>query len=171
MNRRALRRLGKVAVVMFCVSHVAWAGLTLWWHRSVGQEVAIEEQRRQELQQRFDEAATAAGHNAEVVRRTPQWTLLPDADVTGTLHVLEVVGEAAGIEIGAVKPVSNGAAGKQGFKVSGHGTPTAICTFLAALEGHQRLMIVETGRISPGDEATLSFELGIATFHAAGAGQ
>lgn len=171
MNRRALRRLGKVAVVMFFVSHVAWAGITLWWHRAVSQEVATEDQRRQDLQQRFDAAAAAVGHGAEVVRRTPQWTLLADADVTGTLHVLEVVGEAAGIEVGAVKPVNTNTTGKQGFKVSGHGTPTAICTFLAALEGHQRLMIVETGKVSAGDETTLSFELGIATFHATGAGQ
>ena len=78
------------------------------------------------------------------------------------------LGVDARITFDVIKASASNTPGKQAFQVAGRGAPQNVCEFLAAVERNERLMIVESGRFTPGDEKEVAFELAIATYHRGG---
>lgn len=98
-----------------------------------------------------------------------RWRLLDGPDVATTLEVVNALGVEMHLTFDVIKAATSNVVGKQTFQLAGHGTPPQVCEFLAAIENHQRLIVVESGRVMPGDGETISFEFGLATYHRGGA--
>ena len=97
-----------------------------------------------------------------------RWHLLDGPDVAATMEAVNAAGIDARVTFDAIKAATSKVAGKQTFQLSGHGTPVQVCEFLAAIEQHARLIIVESGRFMPGGDDLIAFDLGLATYHRGG---
>jgi hypothetical protein len=97
------------------------------------------------------------------------FALLDAPDVAGTLQRLQAIGDGDGVTFDGVKAAPSTAGGRQPFQLTVRGTPRQVCSFLATLEQHDRLLVVESGRVAPAPGDTLAVELGVATFHRGGA--
>jgi hypothetical protein len=97
-----------------------------------------------------------------------RWQLLASPDVTGTMQMLQVAGDAAGISVDGVKATQSNTPGKQSFQLAGRGSPEQVCEFLSAIEQNSRLVVIESGRILPASDVQIAFELGLATYHVGG---
>lgn len=104
----------------------------------------------------------------EPVPGDSKWSLLENADVSGTLQIVQGLGDAAGITIANAKAGQSATIGRQSFQISGTGTPAQVCTFIASVEGNARLIVVESGRFLPECSEEITFELGLATYHTGG---
>ncbi|MBM4063093.1 MAG: hypothetical protein FJ265_18655 [Planctomycetes bacterium] len=142
------------------------AGVAFYGRRKVESDLAREAGRA------GDVARQLAAQAQEVVEVPPpppsRWRLLDGPDVSGTLQVVQAVGDAAGIEFANVKAGQSNSPGKQSFLIAGHGAPEQVCAFLAGIEQHARLLVVESGRFLPGPANDVGFELGLATYHQGG---
>lgn len=118
----------------------------------------------QQLASRSDPAPLA--EPAPAPPAGPRWHLADGPDVVATLQLVQGLGDAAGITFDSLTATRSGTVGRQTFRVSGRATPRGLCAFVAAIEAAERLVVVETGRILPGDEARVAFELGLATCYA-----
>lgn len=98
----------------------------------------------------------------------PAWQLLRGPEVVETMQALQQLGDAAGVTFEEHKALNSADRGRQTFSVSGYGAPAAVCAFLAAIERSKRLMIVETGHVTPGGGGQLAFTFGVATYHSRG---
>jgi hypothetical protein len=92
--------------------------------------------------------------------------LASKADVVVTLQVVQGLGDSAGVVFDSLKAVRGGTVGRQDFTVAGRGTPEQVCQLLASIERQERLLVVESGRIVPTGTPQVSFEFGIAVYHA-----
>lgn len=97
-----------------------------------------------------------------------RWQLLEEPDVAGTMQVLQSVGDATHVVFDRVKASQSSTAGKQSFQILGRGSAVEVCEFLAAIEQHERLIVIESGRLTPSGEEAIAFDLGLATYHARG---
>ncbi len=98
----------------------------------------------------------------------PHAELLPSADVAGTLRVLQNLGDQYTVTLASVKAMPATTPGRQPFSITGRGSPTQLCAFLAGIEHHERLMVIESGKVSPGTGDDVSFEVALSTHHAGG---
>ena len=112
---------------------------------------------------RAEQALTLPAPLAETTAR--QWCLLDSAEVATTLQVVQTLVDASGVTLLSAKATPSSSGGRQTFLLTGRARPQQLCELLASIERHDRLMVVETGRVVPGDEAQVDFELGLATWH------
>lgn len=116
------------------------------------------------------EIAIARERKVDTVPPPPsRWRLLDSPDVSGILEFVQARGDAAGVVFASVKAAQSGTSGKQSYQISGHGTPDQVCTFLEDLETQERLILIESGKVTPGSDSEIQFELGMATYHLRGA--
>lgn len=101
--------------------------------------------------------------------KVPHAVLMANADVAGTLRVLQALGDRIGVTMVTAKAAPSTTPGRQTFAISGRGAPDKVCQFLAGIEQHERLIVIENGRITPGTAEEVNFELGLSTHHAGGA--
>lgn len=154
------------AIVLGTVCLVGLAGVAFFGRRSVESRLEAEHSRADALAARRAELE----QRAAVKKPEPgRWQLLADADVSGTLQVVQAAADAAGVVCGSLKATQSNSPGRQSFTLSGHGTPDQLCTFLAGLEQHVRLVVVETGKVVPFSGEEIGFDLGLSTFHTGGA--
>jgi hypothetical protein len=81
--------------------------------------------------------------------------------------VLQSLADAADVTLHAVKATHAGP-GRQSFTLGGRGAPAAVCDFLGAVERHERLLVVENGKLTPAGGGEVAFDFGITTVHAGG---
>lgn len=161
-----------VWAVLICGASLLQVGAAgaIWFGHQDAQRRLVEEQQRIATLQRQLEAQqelTTKGPTAEVV--PSRWRLLDGPDVAATMEVVNNLGVEARVTFDTIRASTSNVAGKQMFQVSGHGTPVQVCEFLAAIEQHDRLIIVESGRVVPGGDELIAFDLGLATYHHGGA--
>ena len=97
-----------------------------------------------------------------------KWRMLDGPDVAGTMQIIQGLGDTAGVAFDNIKAAQSNTVGKQSFQIVGRGTAHQACLFLAAVEQHDRLLVVETGRVLPGGAEQIVFEVAIATYHLGG---
>lgn len=160
----------RVATGVACAALLGLFGLTVAAHvgRRSG-ESALAELRQQvetlrQLATRSDPAPVA--EPAPASPAGPRWQLANGPDVVATLQLVQGLGDAGGMAFDGLTATRSGTAGKQTFRVSGRATPRRLCAFVAAVEAAERLIVVESGRILPADEAQVAFEIGLATWYA-----
>lgn len=142
------------------------AGAAFLGRQQFGEELAAAKERTASYAFQA-ERAKAQAVPTEAAKQSP-WRLLDGPDVTGTMQVIQALGDATGITFGTVKASQSNTAGKQSFQITGRGSPAQVCAFLVGIEKSPRLIVIENGRASPGGQASVAFELGLATFHGVG---
>jgi hypothetical protein len=122
-----------------------------------------------DLQQRVErerERTAAIAAAPAVEPAGSPWRLHEAPDVAGVMQWLQGAGDATGVAIDAIKAVPDATAGRQSFTVVGQGAPHQVCAWLAAIERRERLVVVESGRVTAGDPGRVVVELAIAAWHA-----
>ncbi len=162
MNKKVL----VMVVVSATVLQAGLAGAMFYGRRMTELELRNERERAAATARLVAQAKERA---LETVPKEPsRWHLQEAIDVSGTLQLIQALGDAAGVEFASVKASQSSTAGRQSFQITGIGTPAQVCAFLGDVEQDGRLIIIESGRLLPGAGVTISFELGLATYHAGG---
>ncbi|MCK5942758.1 MAG: hypothetical protein KAI24_12350 [Planctomycetes bacterium] len=146
---------------------LATAGVAFWTSRSEQRHLAEQRALLQQLE-RDHEAAVAREQQRRVRKGAERWQLLDGPDVVVTLQHLQAIGDRVGVAFEAQRAIKAADQGKQSFLVSGHGTPQQVTRFVAEIERHDRLMIIETGKVQPAGGPLVAFEFGLATYHRGG---
>jgi len=97
-----------------------------------------------------------------------RWQLGDGPEIVATMQAVQTLGDAVGVTFEGLKAMRSADNGKQSFSLSGYGTPSEVCAFVAAVEQDDRLMVVETGRLFAGGDDQVAFEIGLATYHQGG---
>ncbi len=164
-----LTRRGLVVLAILSVTLLQGgaAGVAHWWRVDSEKALRAEQEALADAQRR----STARGEQEQPKDPEPvgpTWSLLEGPDVAATLQRVNELGVEAGVTFDLIKASASKTPGKQAFEVAGRGKPGSVCGFLAAVEQNDRLMIVESGRFTPGDEEEVAFQLAIATYHRGG---
>jgi hypothetical protein len=109
------------------------------------------------------QAAEQARRNARQESRSFRLGEGPEA--ASALEAVQSLADAAGLTIVSAEAGPSNTAGRYSYTIQGHGPPGAFCSFVAAVEQHDRLIVVEGGRLTPGHEGQVAFELSLATHH------
>ena len=99
----------------------------------------------------------------------PHAVLQTSADVAGTLRAIQTVSDQVGVTLATAKASPSNTPGRQTFVITGRGTPEQVCSFVAGIEQHERLIVIENGKVLPGTADEMNFELGLSTHHTGGA--
>jgi len=149
-----------------CLLQLAAAGAVAFASRRCAGEFASESSRTAAL------TADIEALRQQLASRTDpepaRWHLAEVVDVSATLQVLQAAGDQAGIEFSSLKALLASAAGKQSFQVVGRGDPSQLCAWLRHVEQQDRVLVVESGRLSPASTGGIAFDLGIALYHLGG---
>jgi hypothetical protein len=156
-----------VTTIMLAASQIGLAGVAFYAKQSTVTSLASEREQLRMLQDQLAQEVPQPGPAAEV-RPVARWQLLTGPDVVATMQELQRLGDEAGVVFDGQKAMRSADGGKQSFLIAGHGKPSDVCGFVAAVEQTDRLMIVETGRLLPGGGDQVAFELGVATYHEGG---
>ena len=162
-------RLDKKTVVLAIVGAVTLlqlglAGLAKWSRKATERDLASQQSQLDFVGQMIENARRRAAEPPPKIIAVEQ-QLLKTPDVAGTLQLIQGIADACKIQLGSVKAAQSATAGKQTFQISGIGNPDEVCKFLAGIEDSARLVIAESGRVSPGTAAEIAFELALATYH------
>lgn len=139
------------------------ARLVRWQRESVleGERTRLAEYRAQVEEAEWRGAVT-------VESQQPTYRLLEGAEVAATLQVVQTLADGSGVTLVAAKASPTASDGRQLFLLAGRGRPQQLCSLVAAIERHERLIVVESGRVTPRDDQEVEFELGLATWHRGG---
>jgi hypothetical protein len=144
------------------------AGAVWFGHQAAKQALALEQKSATALQQQVAAQRERQAASPTVTPSQSRWCLLDGPDVAATMEILNALGVEASLTFDVIKASTSNVVGKQSFQLAGHGTPQQVCAFLAAIEKHERLIVVESGRMQPGIAAEVAFDLGLATYHRGG---
>jgi hypothetical protein len=154
-------------LVLFAgVVQAGLAGVAFYGRHAAEQELANELVKAESVVREI--AARQQGGERQSGAPATQWQLLDGPDVPGTLQIVQTLGDAAGITLDSLKAAPSSTVGKQTFQIVARGTPRQVVTFLAGIEQHARLIVVESGKVVPASVDEIGFELGLATYHVGG---
>lgn len=151
------------------VAALAFAGVARLQRTSAERQLEHERARLAEQLARAEKIEQQPAPQAETL--PPRCRLLDGAEVATTLQVVQTLVDACGVTLVSAKATPSPTGGRQTFLLAGRARPEQLCELLASIERHERLMVVETGRLVPGDAAQVEFELGLATWHRDGGGR
>jgi hypothetical protein len=161
MSPRRRRRLA-VATGLVAVLPLAAAGIARYSRSSAEQALVAEQERAAQLQLRREQLATQA---PPPPAPPLAWRLHATADVAATMQQLQTLCDAAGVQVDTLQGMTGRQPGKQPLQLAGRGSPTAITRLLVAIEGCDELLVVESGRCTPGDAGSIAFDFGVALYH------
>jgi len=153
-----------VATVVTGLLLVGAAGVASFARHLIGDEIQGRETELKQLQKQH-ELTKQADAERELEQPSKAWHLNAGPEVVITMQAVQSIADETGIAIDGLKAMKSSEAGRQAFALSGHGKPSTLCDFLAAIEQDGRLMILETGRLLPAGEDRIAFALGLATYY------
>jgi len=166
VNRLVPKSLSIAIVGIATAVQLGLAGVAHWSRESAAAERDAE--RATTANYALQLAAAEERQTAGPSGLAPRPVLLASADVAGTLRALQNLGDEIGITLVSAKASPSTTPCRQSFVVTGRGTPTQLCAFVARIEQSERLMIVEGGKVSPGTDTEINFEMGLSTHHTGG---
>ncbi|MGE3174640.1 MAG: hypothetical protein AB7O97_18555 [Planctomycetota bacterium] len=161
MSARAWSLVLRIATPVVPALCVAFAGGT--WKLRAAEAEALGQARVT-----VDSVEDELQSTPEPVRPRPQMRrslLSARPDVVGTLRELESLAVRAGAGLEDARALPSDAPGSLAFRVQGEATPGALCGLLAAIENSDRLLVVESGRVSARDHGRVDYEFRVATYH------
>lgn len=165
MSSRGKRVVVPVVVAIATLGQIGLAGVAL--SSRVATEREVEQERRTTAVYAAQLTALQNGPTAPLPA-AKHTTLLASPDVAGTLRVLQTIADDVGVELTAVRALPSATPGRQAFTIAGKGTPERVCALFAAIEQHERLMVIENGKVAPGGEIDITFEVGLSTHYSGG---
>lgn len=156
-----------LVVALSALAQAAFAGIARLLRSGAEAELAQRDRENAELQFQYVRAADPSMRTE--VPAPARWQLASEADVAGTMQLVQELADAAGVVVDDLKAAPGGGPGKQTFQFVGRGAPRNVCSFLAAVEQHDRLLVVESGRAAAASSTLLGVEVAIATYHRGGA--
>jgi len=157
------KQVASLSAVAFGVAMVGVAGVAHLSRQSQQDLIVAEQKRLEQLETNFENARS--GGDAAPVQAGAVWRLLHGPDVVATLQQLQAMGDELGVVFETQKAVPSADPDKQPFLLRGRGTAQQVARFVAAVERSPRLMILETGRMTPAGGDQIAFEFGLATYH------
>lgn len=164
MKRVDKRRVAASIVIGAAALQAVFAAAAFFARGSAERSLQTERSRCEELEVRIEMAESTVGNTDAATEAA--WQLADAPDVSGTLQLIQGLGDDAGVELTRLEAKKSTTDGKQTFQITGSAAPAKVCEFVASIEQSERLVVVETGRILPGTEAAVIFDLGLATYHA-----
>lgn len=164
--KRIDRTVMLVVVLLATIAPMAFAGVARFTRADREADLLREQQLVADFARKIDAAQWQ--HQLPTEHATKHWRLLDGAEVTVTLQALQALVDASGVTLVAAKPAPAGKGGRQTYLLAGNGRPEDVCRLLAGIERCERLIVVESGRITPRSEEQVDFELGLATYHRGG---
>jgi hypothetical protein len=157
MNGRTRRILTAAAIAAGALAPGVWYALAALYNRTAERTAAELQGELQQARRRTAEllAAPAPGGETPAV----PWRLGAAPEVAAILHELQLLGRAAGVAFDSVSAVHGATPGRQAFEITGTGTLAALCTALAAIEGHPRLLVIESMRAAADEHAQVRFSV------------
>ncbi len=166
MSRFSKRLVVVITILSVSLLQAGLAGVAYFGRKASEGILQSEEERRAKLSAEIE---LAQERKVETAPPPPsRWRLLDNPDVSGILEFVQARGDASGVVFASVKAAQSSTAGKQSYQITGHGTPDQVCLFLEDLETQERLILVESGKVTPGSDSEILFELGLATYHLGG---
>lgn len=156
-------RLVVLVVALLALAQAAFAGIARLLRSGSEAELAQRDRENAELQFQYVRAADPSMQSEAPV--PVRWQLASEADVAGTMQLVQELADAAGVVVDDLKAVPGGGPGKQSFQFAGRAAPRNVCAFLAAVEQNDRLLVVESGRTAAASATVLGVEVAIATYH------
>jgi len=153
-----------IVAVAIGVVQLGLAGVAGLIRKGTIEDLSVQEGQLEMLRQQLSRASEQPG--ALDVRAAERWHLHDGPGVVTTMQQVQKLGDATGIAFDGLKAMLSADNGKQAFVVTGHGEPSKVCSFMAAIEQDDRLMIIETGRLLPAGGGQMAFEFGLATYYA-----
>lgn len=167
MKRRITSSALLYGAATVCLLQLAAAGVAAFAKQRCVDQLAAESSRQLATTTAIDalrkELATWSAPEPE------RWQLAEVVDVSATLQVLQAAGDQAGITFSSLKAVLATTPGKQSFQVVGRGQPSELCAWLRQIEQQDRVLVIESGRLTPSGTDSIGFEIGIALYHGGGA--
>lgn len=160
-------RLVTGMTVVLVLAQAAAAGVTWWLREDADRALSRATANNVDLRRRAEDPPAAP--SVEAVQSSSRWRLHEGNDVPATMQLLESICDGEGVAVDSIKAATTNTPGRQSFVLAVRGSPQAVCSLLVALERHDRLLVVETGRMRPGAEDTVTAELGIAASYQGGA--
>jgi hypothetical protein len=148
------------ATTVLLLAQATAAGVAFWLREESARELAAAAAHAAELRRRAAEPPPVPA--VESAAPGSRWRLHDGNDVPAVMQLLEAICDGEGVAVEGIKAVTTNAPGRQSFVLAVRGAPEAVCALLAALEQHERLLVVENGRVRPGADGTIAAELGIA---------
>lgn len=166
MSRADKKAVITALVLIAGVLQAGMAGVAFYGRRAAERDLSSEAARAESVAREI--VAVRQAQEQRPVESSPRWQLLDGPDVPGTLQIVQSLGDAAGITLDSVKAAPSSTVGKQTFQIAARGSPRQVATFLASIEQHPRLIVVESGKVVPATATEIGFELGLATYHVGG---
>jgi hypothetical protein len=151
-----------VAVVVLL--QLGSAGVAWFGRQRVAESLQTEQVQLESAQRELERQRERALEQVTPAPRLSTWQLLPAADVAGTMQALQQIGDQNGVVVEDLKALPSNTRGKQAFTLTGRGRSQQVAAFLVAVEAGDRLIVIESGRVMPGGDDELYFELGFATY-------
>ncbi|MCA8977571.1 MAG: hypothetical protein KDC98_22800 [Planctomycetes bacterium] len=151
-------------VIVVAVVQAGLAGLAFLDKSRAERQLAEVRGRCDDLRIRIEMAEAAP---LQEVQTTESKWRLAEPDVSRTLQIVQEIGDGVGVELTTLEVTKSKTPGKRTFRVTGIASPDRVCALVAGIEELEELVIVETGRLLPGSETEVEFELGLATYHVA----
>ncbi len=159
-------RLVTGMTVVLVLAQASAAGVSWWLREDADGALSRATANNVDLRRRAEEVPAAP--SVEVATPPPRWVLPESNDVPATMQLLESMCDGEGVTVDGIKAATTNSPGRQSFVLAVRGAPQALCALLVAFERHERLLVVETGRVRPGPEGTVTAELGVAAIHQGG---
>jgi hypothetical protein len=166
-----MSRQGRFVVAASVVLFVVQAGSagTAFWLRGQGQSAITASQARvAELQAEAERALPVPAVEVAPAPTATPWQLHDTSDVTGSIEMLQGLCDGTGTTVEVIKALPATTPGKQAFQIALHGVPRNVVDLLTQIEQNQRLLVLESGRVTPAGDGMVALEFAIATWYRGG---
>lgn len=167
MNILDKKSLVLLVATLAAIAQAGLAGVAFLARRTAEQDVKTERGLTASYAAQLTSTATAIVETSRPA--VPHAVLQTSADVAGTLRAIQTVSDQVGVTLTTAKASPSNTPGRQTFVITGRGTPEQVCSFVAGIEQHERLIVIENGKVMPGTADEMNFELGLSTHHTGGA--
>ncbi|MCR9246607.1 MAG: hypothetical protein NXI31_16360 [bacterium] len=166
MSRLDKRRVFAGVVIVALVLQAGFAATAWFGRQHVEDRVTLAGVRRADLSLQLE--GCEAPQEPVQPGTKPEWRIGDAPDTSGTLQRIQELGDAGRVELTGLKAGKSDTAGRQWFQITGASDPRRLCEFLARIEREDPLVVVESGRLLPGTEQAVVFDLALATYHTLG---
>lgn len=166
MNWNLRRRVSNCLLIVVAVAPWIWAGVVIVdskWTESQVEDVRASIASN-ELDIELESDTTPIVSASQQRRELDKWRLQDRPTTARTMQDIEALGATNHVNVHSVLTPSSGQTGTQHFDVDVSGSTEQICGFIRQLENHERLMVVEAGKLFH-DIGLCRAHLRIGTFH------